>query len=363
MSHKVALYANSRPRLATYLPLARAIINAGHECDLYCPLSCQATEQEREGYLDVPLNFIQTNEVRKLHGYNLFVSPEKAHDSIPERTRSIAILHSLPDRDLLKTSYAHWLKPHSYISKFDYFFVAVKQSPSQWRAENYIRSGGILPSASTLSKDFTVVPGGYPKLEYLSRALLHRSTRDCILYCPTKSDNSVSEVAIWGAEIIRRIHEAYPGFSVVFRPYPTDEPKVVEEVCAAIRGLPRVIIDRSVTGLDLQRRCVAMVTDRSSVAITFSLASRQPSVFFSVGDSQGSDLLKEEIIGFNAVGWPALLAALDHCVNESNLWEEKIRIVLDERLYNPLSAATYLAKNVPVFANGETLDGWLTVPR
>ena len=363
MSYKVALYANSRPRLATYLPLARAVRKAGHHCDLYCPPSCAATDLEREGYLDIPLNFVQASEVRNLSGYDLFVSSEKAHDSIPPRTRAVAILHSLPDRNLLETGYANWLKFHPYISRFDYFFVAVKQNDSQWRAEQYKNSGPILKPASELSSNFIVVPGGYPKLEYLTEALSQRGRRDCILYCPTKSDNSVSEVKTVGSEIVRRVHDIYPDFFVVFRPYPTDDPAVVEKLCAQISELPRAIIDRSVTGLEFQRRCRAMITDRSSVAISFSLASLQPSIFFSAGKDGAPDALSEEIIGFDAVGWDSLRIALDQCVQEGTAWAERIQSALDQYLYNPLSAASYLAANVPAFAKGETHPDWLIVPR
>lgn len=363
MSYRVALYANSRPRLATYLPLARAIRSAGHSCDLYCSPSCAATDQEREGYLDIPLNFVQAREVPNLSGYDLFVSSEKAHDLIPPRTRAVAILHSLPDRDILRTGYANWLKSHPYISRFDYFFVAVRQNSSQWRAENYKDTGSILAPASELPGDFVVVPGGYPELEYLAAILSQRGERDCILYCPTKSDNSASEVRMHGAEIIRRVHERFPDHYVVFRPYPVDDREVIQKICDEVSELPRVIVDRSVTGIEFQRRGRTMITDRSSVAISFSLASLQPSIFFSAGKDGVTDALKEEIIGFDAAGWSSLQAALDQCVHERNGWPEKLQSTLDQYLYNPLSAASYLAGNVPAFAKGETHPDWLIVPR
>ncbi len=355
---RVALYANSKPRFATYLPVLKEVALLGHDVTLYHSGSIAPTAEEVGRLSDLNIKPANESDVKNLSGVDVFISSEKAASAIPKNAKSVAIVHSLPDRNLLQTSYHNWLRMHPEISKFDYLFIPVKQKKKDWSADLYkqhLAQGGVL-------QEFTVVPGGYPKLEYLREALGGAANLDSVIYCPTNSDNAASGVSRFGSSIIKSLHDALGDRNIVFRPYPTDSEDLIRKIASECEPLPRFILDQSATGIAHQRRALFTVTDKSSSSITFSIASGRPAIFVSNNPAEDGAVEKIEI-GYKASGIDALVSCAVELNKNHKLFKESIDKFASSRIFNLFEASNYIAKNINVFATGGCLDDWLSVPR
>lgn len=348
--------------MASYIPLAEAMTAAGHACTLYHPPHIRLSEQERQGFGQVQTQAIAAGDVRDLTDVDVFFCSEAAGSTVPQGVVSVAIFHSLPDRYLLKTFYAQWLRNRPAIMEsFDYVVAAVVQESSQWTVESYadvVRGAG---AAADRGQAFGVIPGGYPKIEYLDRQFADRPPADTVIYCPTISGNAESHVVSHGAAILRTLHGAFDGDRIVFRPYPTDDKDMIAAVLAEVADLDRIVLDRSVTGMDEQRRARLAVTDKSSAAITFALCAERPAIFADM--AQGLEPgFQSVILGYQANGMEGLVAAIADATSRQD-WPAAIRQARIDHMYRPFDPCAYLAENLPLIADRGTRDDWLSIPR
>ena len=364
---RTALFANSRQRMASYLPLAAAIQAAGHDCTLYHPPGIALSDGEVSGFEEVVTQEIATDEVRRIEGADVFLCSEAVAAVVPPGAVSVAIFHSLPDRTLLKTNYARWLAQRpTIVQGFDYVVAAVIQKPAHWDVAHYrpLVTGVCRPEdIADRAPDFGVIAGGYPKIEYLDRQLAGAGPLDTVIYCPTVSGNAESSVASHGSDILRALHQAFPNDRVVFRPYPRDNPDVIAAVMAGVSDLDRIVIDESVTGMDEQRRARLSVTDKSSAAITFALCSGRPAVFLEVPEPGQDEGFVPVAIGYKTWGLDGLRAAVQDAAHGDRDWPKLIHQARVDHLYRPFDPCAYLAGNLDLIARRGTREEWLSIPR
>lgn len=363
-ARRVALYANSRQRLASYLPLARALQDQGHDCTLFHPPDFPVSDGELHGFHDIERQPANNETVRGIEGYDVFFASEACYRAVPSGTVAVAIFHSLPDRTPLKTDYSRWVRARPEVVKaFDYVVLPVTQAPQHYTVEAYKPSvTGAFPrdAIPERGETFGIISGGYPKLEYLDRQLSLTFDLDSVVYCPTISTNDEGQVAAHGATILRTLHEALPDYEVVFRPYPSDDRDTIAAVVDQVSDLPRIRVDRTVTGMESQQRSRLAITDKSSSALTFALSSGRPSIFV---DMSNEGDVREFILGYEAAGRAALLSAVQSAMAEFDAWGERIREARKTHLYRPFGPCRYLARNVDVIANRASRDDWLSIPR
>lgn len=375
-SLRVSLYADSVPRLLTYVPLLHAIKAAGHKCDLLISPEIKPTASEVPTWEDCAPTRVHASEIVGLKEVDVFISSEAFAADPPIGAASVGIHHGLPDRPGLTRNYANIVRKRPKIVKnFDYYVIVSQQCRRNWRADQYERvANGLYPEALLASRAdyFHIVPGGYTKVGFLAEALNQSITEelDTIVYAPTNMGVSHAEVSENGEEIIASLLEQFPTYNVVFRPYPGN--KSLESIESRFTDSPRFDVDRTVTGLTYLRRTAAVVTDNSSFAVTFALASLRPVLFCNMTGGARIDRLErleesggmyEEAVGYRVTAKDDLVYGLDLALTHRDHWREKILKARDRILYNGTDAATYIASKIDKFARQESDSDFLRVSR
>lgn len=360
------LFANAQPRLTTYLPLASAITSEGHLCFLVVTNQTWPDDNDLRGYEHVEVCRMTPTQLANLEGIHVFISAEVCLSEGPPTARRVAIMHSLPDRRL-KIDYSKQFIHKPYLrSEIDYFVIAVVQDAKSWNPNHYASSITAGQSDapdndihSCRTKDITIVPGGYPKLDYLMAPNSEAAPR--IIYCPTNPRLDYSSALFLGDEIIQTLLEAFPTFEVVFRPYPAVGRDEITCIADKYSKHPNFIYDTSLTGVQYFSSAAMAVTDASSAAVSFSIATCRPSLFLrpDLPDARKSfDPIGRYVRTCDELSREAL-----KLYHNRHSWSEKIYSERDKYIYNVGAASQYIAKSINHFATGTAQDGWLTVPR
>lgn len=210
----------------------------------------------------------------------VFLSSDIPSGEIPSGSKSVTLLHSLPLVGELKKDYSNLFKQKpTLMYRSDYVLLPIMQSPDAWNSKKYEKFTRGMFSSSMLGgseRSVGVIQAGYPKIDYLARTVTNGKFKDKIIYCPTNSKIGAGEVVRHGEFIIKSLLDAFPDCNVVFRPYPGPKlPPFVQRFSSN----DRFILDTSLTGIEHQIDARFCVSDNSSAAITFALASGKPSVF------------------------------------------------------------------------------------
>ena len=371
----IVLYANSVQRVLTYVPLYETFTGKGYRCVLIIPYD----KVDKEVVCDLGVNrqsvfSIAGADLPNLRNVKLLFASETLSARPPAGVSAVAIYHSLPDGAGLYDSYCRMLhgKP-TIVRNFDYVILGVRLKGKDWDAEWHKRfSDKIFPKELIADRrpSLDIVPGGYPKIDYL-KSYISRENRpkDCIIYSPTKSVLiNRGEVYECGAEIIDRLRKGFPKYTLVVRPYPGDERgyEAIQELCDG----DNVILDETSTGIEYQARAAVTVTDNSSSAVTFSLASRRPAVFCNfTGDVASTETVNGkrrrvvEKIGFRIFDIDELCATVDDVLKESEYWLTEIEKNAGEWICKYGGSAEYIARKIPVFVAGDSDAEFLSVER
>lgn len=371
------LLASSQPRLGTYIALAKAIQAAGHRAVVVHPAYTFPSSDELVGFESVEFSCIPFEALRCLHGVDLFFSPELVSDVAPPGAVTIGVLHSLPDAGLTQTKLtanaAQFIRVNPpLIRTFDYLVAAVRQQGSEWTVGNYEFMQGVYPAAFFKGRRtrLDIVPAGYPKLDYARQILAPSSTDRCIIYSPTAGRSSVSRVRQDGEAVLSALLRAFPDTTIVFRPYPeASEIKYARALAERFASNPNLVLDETPLAITYQKACHVAITDSSSSALTFALATGRPLVFVSLASPTGTSpntataTPTTNPFGYRASSIPAMLQAVREGIAHSSRWHQQIMEHADRCLYNPGAAAEYLASSLPRFARRDTHPDWLSIDR
>lgn len=165
-----------------------------------------------------------------------------------------------------------------------------------------------------------------------------------------------------GSDILDILTRKFPEYTIVFRPYPGEKSlDACKPIADKFLDRKNFIYDTSPTGLSFQKRALFLVSDCSSSAITFSIATLRPIILASF-DCESSDV-KEFALGFSVDSKQAFMDALDSVFNNISKWRDTISNNVKEILYNPHTAATYIANHLHLIAARETCVDWLSINR
>jgi hypothetical protein len=367
----VLLYANSQPRIGTYIALAKAIQDFGHIAVVIIPKAVRLESEELVGFESVVFSVLLEDQINRLRGVNLFFCSEVLYDVAPAGAVNVCILHSIPDAGLgakkLHSNPAQFIENNpTMIRTFDYVVVAVRQSPTDWKKENFSLVQDLYPPEFLAGRLSTIeiIPGGYPKLDYSRRILTSPGPLDCIIYSPTACHVSFGRMRIEGETILQTLLQAFPNMKIVLRPYPTPADVAYGQSLAdRLVENKNLIFDCSTTGITYQRRAAVSVTDSSSSAITFALATLRPLVFVNLQERCDETSPEQVIFGYRARSVNSLVQAVKACLEDSVVWKQKITEQAELSIYNPGSAAAYLAKHLSKMAEGRSNPDWLSVER
>lgn len=366
------LIADTPPRLGTYIALAKAIQDAGHLAVVIKPENSVISRDELIGFESVRFFIIPVKEVKLLRGVDLLFSSEVLCDIAPPGAVTIGIIHSIPDaglkEDHLSADAAPVIRNYpTIIRTFDYMVVAVRQRDEDWALDNYGFIQNIYPAHFLHGRrsHLDIIPGGYPKIDYSREILASSSTLQYIIYSPTSSRGSaVARFPHDGEAILMALIEAFPQHKIVFRPYPGEgDRRNGRAVASRFDGNSNFIFDESATGVVYQKECAVVVTDSSSSAVTFSLATGRPLIFVSLKPKQVTPKLHRVMLGFRVESLEMMIEAVDDGIHNAATWKETIREAAGKILYNPGRASEYIARNIRRLVDRETHPDWLSVER
>lgn len=364
----ILVWISGKPRVATLRPLAVALHDAGFRVAVCYLASLEISPVDME--LPPRLNTFSIERpqaFKRLKGTALFISSEEVTGNAPADALRFAIHHSLPDgqmgRDYLKLVAR---KPME-MAAADFYAINVVQPPKHWKPERYEPYLDRCFPAAMLRKrrdPFAIVPFGYPKLDALMAEDTSGITPDTITYAPTQSTLEFGSVRECGAEIIAMLLEEFPEHRIAFRPYPGPEIERIRAVYAPFLDHPRFRLDTSVTGQSLMRESLMVVTDRSSVAVSYGLGYARPVVFYSHAGLTG-----KRPGGFQRVGpfglrvgtMRRLRDALHMAMDEAPAIAERTRATRAQFIYNPGRSAEYMAEIVPDILAGRIRPEWLAI--
>ncbi len=370
------LWASTQARITTYIALAKAIQDAGQLAVVLLPRKIRPSPDELVGFEEVEFARLTPARIADLRDVDLVFSSENRKVAAPRGASTVGIFHSLPDAYLKEHGFAAdgaslIRAAPTIIRSLDYFVLAVRQR--EWNEEDYSFIQGVYPEPFLEGRrpSLDIVPAGYPKLDYSRRVLSEGEPHDHIVYCPTSTGSSVTRVREDGEIILTSLLDAFPEYRVVFRPYPGRKDRELGRAIAArFASEPRFLFDDTPTGIPYQRRCALAVTDSSSSAITFSIATERPLVFVDLGSDSTPDVstrdraaLTQLPFGYSARTVPAFNEAVRSGIADARRWRKRIHRAASAYLYNPGTAAEYLAAHLDVFARGGSHPDWLSIPR
>ncbi|MEJ6396454.1 hypothetical protein [Yoonia sp. 208BN28-4] len=365
----VFVWANSKPRVMTMLPIARALSQVGYCVFMGLPTSVDADGEEFADYADIRFLQVQTRDLHALSAIDVCIASETAIGHAPNKAIRIAVYHSLPDH-ALRYDYANVFKrrPQS-VAESDFFCISVQQKSNDWTVDNYKDLTDNLMPVALLKyrrKTLTMVPLGYPKIDLLMSEAGTAPQLDTITYAPTQTVMAFSSVQESGGDIIGMLLENFPDHRIVFRPYPGADVDILAPMLAQFADDARFSVDTSPTGQDDMMRSAVVITDRSSIAMSYSLGLARPSVFFAIDGLGGKD--PDGFAAFHPVGYRAgsidgVKAAVKDALAKSCDIAAKIEKTRGDYIYNPGSSAAYLAQIMPDIIAGTARDEWLSLPR
>lgn len=363
----ILVWVASKPRITTMRPIAEALRGAGFATVVACPLDIGVAPAEIGA--DLGCIAVRAERVRSLRGVAVFLSAEQNAAAGPKEAIRFAIHHSLPDYSL-RRDYAALLagKPLTAVDA-DYYAIPVRQTGASWKSRSYRPHVDRLLPAALLAgrpKRFVVVPFGYPKVDRLMAEDVSGIALDTITYAPTQSIMPFSSVKRKGAQILDMLLRNFPDHRIAFRPYPGADLKRLAPLIAQFAGKERFVLDDTPTGEALMRRTALVVTDRSSIAMSFGLGYARPVAFFRAGGLLGDGESQIETvppIGLRAGSVNALRRACRRLLADPQKVAERIRRRRGEFLCNPGHSLDYLVEIMPDVIDGRIRPEWLKVPR
>lgn len=315
--------------------------------------------EEVEAYPGISIHSSAGLKLRDLKNVDVFFCPEVCNQATPQGATVVGVYHSLPET--LNFNHGNNLRGKPVAARqLDYLVIAVRQKDEHWREDNYHGIQNIYPADMLTERRaaLDIVPGGYPKLDYLENIACTGSQR-YIIYASTSRRVQQSELEKHGRKIISYLLENFPEHEIVFRHYPNEDLDLVADIEAEFRTNPRFQVDRTTTGLHYLKDAALMVTDHSSVAVSLSLATRVPSVFVRFDATTRG----EGKLGYHVNDTEGLGRAVTKCLSEREYWRTRIDETRANFIYQPGSSSAYLAEKLPVFAARGSDPDWLSVPR
>lgn len=363
------IWIRHRPRVTTLRPVALALHRAGYTVLVGYALSLDTTAEEM-GFGSAPRCFgLRPPEVASLEGVAVFITSEQDTRDGPRSARRVGIHHSLPDHNF-KRNYAKALsiKPLA-VRETDFYAILSVQSQENWTVENYRPFVDRLLPASLLvdrRPAMAIIPFGYPKIDQMMATDTAGDTLDTITYAPTQSILKYSSVREKGGEILRMLLDDFPEYRIAFRPYPGIDVERVRDIFEPFLSHPRFTLDDSPTGEAVLRRSALLISDQSSVAVSFGLGFARPVIFYDVRISRRPKFKALDYfppIGLRVATMDALKQGIAQVLRNSPKIKERIERRRGDVIYNPGRSLDYLVEIMPDILSGGTRPEWLEIPR
>lgn len=372
---KIAV-VNSQPKnVFNDYPIFDAIASAGYNVAYFMGRVATSAELTRSGMgLDGTYILSGDNLVDCNVDLIFSTSPQAAH--IETRAAKVLIPHDVAGHPRGSELDAQSVVPILGYDLFDYFLttndrMALDQASFIVENDEALERAG---SRATFSRQRSVrrlVPSGYPKLDYNNERIVQLQNADdvpSILVYPTDYTIHPGGMSPTVAQsVIDCLLREFPNYQIIFRPHPNNglaTSTELQKVFEALQSERRFEFNSDTDYLPVWARGSVMVTDFSGGAMTYACTTGRPTLFFNPIDRTAQRAERGGILAFmNELGVAVerideIAPAICELLDPVNGWAEKIDAFRSAAVYNPGSAAAYIAANIPQMLSDETPAGW-----
>ncbi len=248
---------------------------------------------------------------------------------------------------------------------FDYVFM-----PSKTGIKNHL--------SKKYRKNFCLIPGGYPKLDYsIEKYEKYKQTgyyqEDSLFYAPTmraqpvfKEDEAAFLVG-FDSHIIETLLFNFKE-NVIFRPHPHDfncNFYNISVIKKKFSDNKKIIFNYDAKYLDKYLRSKMIITDISDTAFTYSFTTLKPAISFipfkyskksSIG---GFNREYRHNIGYVSRTLTELKNNIDAILKNSKKFRANIRDTRDSLVFNIERSGDYLIENIDFILNNKKHPEWI----
>ncbi|MGR3467964.1 MAG: hypothetical protein ACU0CI_08795 [Shimia sp.] len=365
----IIVWLRSLPRIATMIPIAKALQAAGYPVHLVFALNLPVDKAAVFGPHGVPAYRVPAARVKYLPFVAIAISSEQNILDMPPTARRVALHHSLPDGNLRRDYLLIAARKAAYLSQADYYCLPAVQTAQDWDVARYAHLFDRTFPRHVLkdrSPHLRIVPFGYPKVDALmAEPEPEDGALDTILYAPTQSTLSFGRAHQDGTEILEALVEGFPEYRITFRPYPGLDADRLKRMYGGLMRAGRIHLDRSPTGAEELRRSAVVVSDRSSVAMSFGLGYARPIILCR---AKPDDMPGRRFHMFNPLGYRVshtrdVVDGVRKVMEETPEIARRIRNRRKNFIYNPGGCTDYLLDLIPDILADRNRPDLLNVPR
>ena len=290
---------------------------------------------------------------------DIIISPDHEHITLPpynekflsERAKRVYLTHDVLNGNAFDC--------------FDYVLM-----PSKSGIDNHLDK--------KYRKNFCLIPGGYPKLDYsLERYDKYRKKNyheeNALFYAPTLRgqpvfrENEASFLVGFDANIIETLLENFDN-DIIFRPHPHDfnnEFYTIMILKRKFENNKKIIFNYEQKYLDKYLKSKLMITDISDTAFTYSFTTLKPTISFipfnypkksSIG---GFNREYRDYIGYTVKNLSELIKSTEKLLREEIDFKEKVESIRDKLVFNIGKSGDYLIENIDYILENKRHPEWI----
>lgn len=349
-------------RAETFYAVAQKVSTYGHNVT-FCTQDINAIYSKNKLTLGDPI-ICQTppSQIQNFHNIDFIIIDDVSlsRNPLPPGVKCISIQHSLaeyPDQ----ISPADWQR---FFFGSDYILLSNKIGRNVEKVLKHIDKA--FPKELTRNRDreLRIIPGGYPKIDLLRESFLKsKIVRNAFLYAPsTKSLQGIKLAET--KEICLQLIKKFPDREVIYRPYPDpgerrDALKIVQE----LKQYKNFTYDTSHSAQASQLRSEIIITDASSIALSYSFATYTPHIRVIKSHNTINTEIHEDDAWYEIGNIEHLYKVILLCLDKKEYWKSKIEKTQYEFLYNPGNAINNIARQINNIANEVVEDSWFSLYR
>jgi len=367
----VAIYAPVT-HVPNFFIVGREVGLLGHKVVFFVPFRSNISDEDR--FLAGGGEIIEINkkDISALKNIDVFITNEIDLQFHPKGAKTVGIFHSLPENTPEYFKFSLHFIGNDFITEYTDYFVVARIDKKRFKEKHikkFVTNTFPKEMISERTKNFHVIPGGYPKIDYLSERISGVDTEPkSILYAPTNValQSPVSRVQQDGGLIISSLLEYFPEYEVIFRPYPT--PKnydAVSDILESFGDHERFFLDRAQTPTVSQLRSILVISDISSISLSFAMASLRPFISCELSNrlANAGSCGSEHDLGYTVYNAEQLVNAVNDIISRKKYWVRKLAAETKRYVYNPGCSGAYIAKQIDLIARSGSRDDWLAIPR
>lgn len=225
---------------------------------------------------------------------------------------------------------------------------------------------GLLDKDLSLRKNpaFHLIPVPYPRLAMMLPQLSAAATeRDSFIYAPVWADHGAGCIEKYGEELISVLLTAFPERNVIFRPsYQDIDRPEVRRITELFQNESRFILDTDVEQVKTFARGIALITDFSNVAKSFSFTTLQPSIQFQPWHNR-EDVIDVSSGSYKVYDYRAMMKLLQDVEANQELYRQKVKAMRESLIISPEEGLQAMASILDNYATGKAEPGWLAIDR